>query len=52
MSIAETVQLQDMQRQIEILQSQMAQLLPRLVALEKQAVSDNTLHLKGRKRGD
>jgi len=52
MSIAELNQLREAQRQIEVLQSQMAQLVPRVVALEKQAVSDNTLHLKGRKRGD
>jgi hypothetical protein len=52
MSIADNNRLCEAERQIAVLRAQLEQVVARVVVLEKQAVSDNTLHLKGRKRGD
>lgn len=51
MSIAESIKLEDAAQRITVLESQVAELTKRLVALEKNAVSDNTLHLRDKKRG-
>jgi hypothetical protein len=51
MSIAELNELHEAQRRILVLESRIDELARRVVALEKDAVSRNTLHLKDKKRG-
>jgi len=51
MSIAESIKLDDAVQRIAVLQSQVAELIKRLVVLEQDAVATNTLHLKGKTRG-
>ena len=51
MSIAELNELREAERRVQVLESRIDELARRLVTLEKDAVSRNTLHLKDKKRG-
>lgn len=51
MSIAELNELREAQRRIQVLESRIDELARRLTALEKDAVSRNTLRLKDKPRG-
>lgn len=51
MSISELNELREAQRRVQVLESRIDELARRLVALEKDAVSRNTLRLKDNRRG-